>query len=384
MGLISIKKLIHFKIWQKWQVILNIHRLVLYLMSACRKGVFFNALIRMVLGAFDKKKIERFKQYLMDARRVAIFTHMNPDGDAIGSSLALELVLKNNSIDSKIFIANELPDSLQWMTGAESIHTNSKVSDVQAFVDKSDLIVCLDFNEPDRVDQLKVVLKSASVPVIVIDHHPQVAEYKGLLITDPSYSSTAELLYIVLKESDLIVRSRAFAESIYTGIVTDTGSFAYNSSLPSTFNTVADLLEIGFDKNKVTDLVFQQFEASRIRLLGHLLANRLEVIDGYGVAYTYLTKEDLNRYDYKPGDTEGFVNYPLTIKGVYFTAFFMENDDHIKISFRSKGDFPANKFSGLFYHGGGHLNAAGGRAYDSLYETLEGFEKTVKKFIDEN
>jgi phosphoesterase RecJ-like protein len=335
------------------------------------------------LSVFGEEIIRRFKQYLSDARRVAIFTHMNPDGDAIGSSLALDLVLKSINIDSKVFIANELPESLQWMGGTDSIHTNSKVSDVQSFVGRSDLIICLDFNEPGRVDQLQVILENATIPVIVIDHHPQVANYEGLLIADTSYSSTAELLYWLLKESDLVLRSSVFAERIYTGIVTDTGSFAYNSSLPSTFKAVADLLEIGFDKDKVTDLVFQQFEASRIRLLGHLLVNRLEIIKGYGVAYTYLTKEDLNRYEYKPGDTEGFVNYPLSIKGVYFTAFFIENDDHIKVSFRSKGNFPANTFSGLFYHGGGHLNAAGGRAYETLYEALEGFEKTVKKFIDE-
>lgn len=335
------------------------------------------------MKGLDKKVIDAFKGYLNRSKRVGIFTHMNPDGDAIGSALAFDIVMKNIDIESKVFIANELPDSLQWMEGAEEVHSNAKVADVKQYLEGGDLIVCLDFNEPGRVDQLSVLLKKTKLPVIVIDHHPQVANYSGLLIADTSFSSTAELLYWLLKKSDLVVKSSAFAESIYTGIVTDTGSFSYNSSSPYTFQVVADLLEIGFDKDRVTELVFQQFDASRIRLLGHLLVNRLEVIEGYGAAYTYLTKEDLNRFEYKSGDTEGFVNYPLSIKGVYFTAFFIENDDHIKISFRSKGDFPANKFSSKFFHGGGHLNAAGGRSYESLYETLESFEKLVKQFVDE-
>jgi phosphoesterase RecJ-like protein len=335
------------------------------------------------LKGISENIVNDFKGYLNRSKRVGIFTHMNPDGDAIGSALAFDIVLKSLNVESKIFIANELPESLQWLAGAEQIHTNAKIADVKKYLEESDLLVCLDFNEPGRVDQLSGILKNTELPVIVIDHHPQVASYKGLLVADTSFSSTAELLYWLLKKSDLVVRSTGFAENIYTGIVTDTGSFAYNSSSPYTFQAVADLLEIGFDKDRVTDLVFQQFEASRIRLLGHLLVNRLEVIEGFGTAYTYLTKEDLNRYEYKSGDTEGFVNYPLSIKGVYFTAFFIENEDHIKISFRSKGDFPANTFSNKYFHGGGHLNAAGGRSYDPLYETLEHFEKLVKQFVNE-
>jgi phosphoesterase RecJ-like protein len=335
------------------------------------------------LKILDQHIVSAFKQHIETAKKIAVFTHMNPDGDAIGSALAFDISMKSTGIDSKVFIANDVPDSLKWMTGAETIHVNAKVSDVKAYLNDADLIVCLDFNEPGRVDQLGPLLKDTELPVIVIDHHPQVAEYNGLLVADTSFSSTAELLYWLLKESNLVIRSTAFAESIYTGIVTDTGSFAYNSSSPSTFNAVADLLEIGFDKDRVTDLVFQQFEASRIRLLGHLLVNRLELIENYGVAYTYLTKEDLNRYEYKAGDTEGFVNYPLSIKGVVFTAFFIENDDHVKISFRSKGSFPANEFSSKYFHGGGHLNAAGGRSYDALYETMESFEKLVKQFVNE-
>jgi len=335
------------------------------------------------LRVFEENIIREFEGYLKGANKVAVFTHMNPDGDAIGSALAFDLAMKNIDIESKVFIANEVPDALKWMQGAESIHVNAKLTDVKEYLEDADIIVCLDFNEPGRVDQLGTILKETKLPIIVIDHHPQVASYKGLLIADTSYSSTAELLYWLLKESNLVVRSMAFAESVYTGIVTDTGSFAYNSSSPKTFKAVADLLEIGFDKDRVTDLVFQQFDANRIRLLGHLLVNRLEVIEGYGAAYTYLTKEDLNRFNYKAGDTEGFVNYPLSIKGVTFTAFFIENDDHVKISFRSKGSFPANEFSSKYYHGGGHLNAAGGRSYEPLYETMEGFEKLVKQFTNE-
>lgn len=327
--------------------------------------------------------IEGYKNLLKDVKKMAIFTHLNPDGDAIGSALAFQMAMKQINIESEIFIANEVPQTLSWMAGSENIKTNLPQKTVQSYVDTADLITCLDFNEPSRIDYLAPILAQTHKQVLVLDHHPQVQQYNGLQITDTESSSTSELIYWILKASHNIVPTKAFAECLYTGIVTDTGSFAYNSSSPSTFKAVAELLETGFDKDKVTNLVFQQFEPGRMQLLGHMLANRLKILKAQQTAYTYLTLQDLEEFNFKPGDTEGFVNYPLSIKDILFTAFFIEKPDHIKISFRSKGTFPANEFSKHFFHGGGHLNAAGGQSYEPLQATLKKFEKLVKTKINE-
>ncbi len=327
--------------------------------------------------------VEAFNSVLLKTKKVAIFTHMNPDGDALGSALTFQMALRNRNIACEIFIANEVPESLAWMPGAKSIKDNATRKDLDSYLKDADLITCLDFNEPGRMDNLSYVLEKPSIPVMVLDHHPQVKEYEGLQIASTSYSSTSELLYWILKRSNNLPRTHEMAECIYTGIATDTGSFAYNSSSPATFKAVAELLEIGFDKDHITELVFQQFAASRMQLLGHMLANRMVIMADFKTAYTYLTLQDLKDFGYKPGDTEGFVNYPLSVEGIQFTAFFVEKQDHVKISFRSKGSFAANAFSKSFFHGGGHLNAAGGKSYKNLNDTLKEFEEKVKAHYHE-
>ncbi len=331
----------------------------------------------------SKNIIREFGELLKGVKRIAVFTHMNTDGDAIGSTLAFQMAMRERGIESQIFIADEIPESLIWMPGARSISANASKEKVQQYINEADLIACLDFNEPGRTGDLSPLLEKQALPVLVIDHHPKSFDYRGLEVSTTEASSTSELLFWLLKEIEAIVPTHDFAECIYTGIVTDTGSFAYNSSSPSTFRAVAELLEIGFDKDKVYDLVFQQFQAQRMKLLGHMLANRMVIMDEYGTAYTYLTKADLDKYNFTPGDTEGFVNYPLSIAGIKFTANFIEKDDEIKISFRSKGNFAANEFAKRFFNGGGHLNAAGGRSQEVIDETLKRFEELVKKHVNE-
>ena len=327
--------------------------------------------------------IEAFNSLLSKTKKVAIFTHVNPDGDALGSALTFQMALRKRKIASEIFIANRVPESLTWMPGAKSIKHNASKTELDAYLKTADLIACLDFNEPGRMDQLAYVLENPPLPVLVLDHHPQVKEYEGLQIASTRYSSTAELLFWILKESDNLPLTREVASCIYTGIVTDTGSFSYNASSSATFMAVAELLEIGFDKDRITELVFQQFAASRMKLLGHMLANRMVIIPEYRTAYTYLTRKDLADYNYQPGDTEGFVNYPLSVAGIKFTAFFIEKAEYVKISFRSKGNFAANEFSTQFFNGGGHLNAAGGKSHKNLSDTLKEFEEKVKAYYHE-
>ncbi|MFO7863515.1 MAG: bifunctional oligoribonuclease/PAP phosphatase NrnA [Salinivirgaceae bacterium] len=335
------------------------------------------------MSIIERQKISEFQSIIEGKQNVAIFTHTNPDGDAIGSALAMQIFLRRRNIASKIIIGSELPDSLRWMPGSEDIVAFPKIKAVQAFLASADLVVCLDFNEPSRTDYLAKVLEETTLPVLVVDHHPQVHNYNGLLIGDIRMSSTAELLFWLLKLSDNLPRTAVFATCIYTGIVTDTGSFSYNSSNPSTYRAMAELLEMGFDKDLVTGHIFQQFSLSRMQLLGHMLAHQMVLMPKQGASYTYLSRSDLEKYNHKPGDNEGFVNYPLSIIGVNFTAFFVEQEKYVKISFRSKGSFAANEFSKRFFNGGGHRNAAGGRSYDSLDDTLKRFEKLVKEHYHE-
>jgi len=335
------------------------------------------------LNILSSKLVEDFRGLLKGKKKVAIFTHVNPDGDAIGSALAFQHYLISRHMKSQIFIASMIPESLLWLKGSRNVAVKPAVDDLKRFLEKTDLIVCLDFNEPGRVDYLSELLTNTQIPVLVIDHHPQVHNHIGLQVCSLKVSSTAELIFWLLKTDEHFKIDAEFATAIYTGIVTDTGSFAYNCSNPHTFVAVAELLKTGFDKDAVNNFVFQQFSEARMRLLGHLLANRMVIMHKYKASYTYLTKEDLKNFSHQSGDTEGFVNYPLSITNIDFTALFIEQDDFVKISFRSKGNFAANEFSTRFYNGGGHRNAAGGRSYLSLNDTLKQFEDQVKNYIHE-
>lgn len=335
------------------------------------------------MNILSSNLVEDFRHLLAGKKKVAIFTHINPDGDAIGSALAFQNYLSSKHTKSQIFIASMIPESLLWLNGSRNVAVKPAVEDLKRFLEKTDLIVCLDFNEPGRVDYLSELLTNTEISVLVIDHHPQVYSHKGLQICSLQMSSTAELVFWLLKTDCEFKFDAEFATAIYTGIVTDTGSFAYNCSNPHTFLAVAELLKTGFDKDAVNNFVFQQFSEARMRLLGHLLANRMVIMHQFKASYTYLTKEDLKNFSHQSGDTEGFVNYPLSITNVDFTALFIEHNDYVKISFRSKGKLAANEFSTRFFNGGGHRNAAGGRSYLSLDDTLKQFEELVKNHIHE-
>lgn len=327
--------------------------------------------------------VNDFLSLLNGKKKVAIFTHVNPDGDAVGSSLAFQRYLKSLHINAQIFIGSMIPESLLWMEGSRRVAVKPAFEDVERYLVDTDLIVCLDFNEPGRVEYLSGLLEQATLPVLVIDHHPQVYDYKGLKVVDSSMSSTAELLFWLITAAANYELDVEFSTAIYTGIVTDTGSFAYNCSNPHTFHAVAELLKTGFDKDEVNKMVFQQFTVSRMRLLGHLLANRMIIMPELKASYTYLSISDMKNFDHQSGDTEGFVNYPLAIAGIELTALFMEHKDFVKISFRSKGDLAVNEFARRFFNGGGHRNAAGGKSFESLKDTLDCFEKLVKEHIHE-
>lgn len=218
----------------------------------------------------------------------------------------------------------------------------------------------------------------------MIDHHPDPTHFAEITISDTLYSSTAEMIFHVIESlGDEHLMNKEIAECIYCGIMTDTGSFNYNSSNPYTYSVVSKLIGLGINKDKIYWNVYDNFSVDRMRLLGYCLYQKMQVFPEYRSAFISLTKKDIQEFKFSPGDTEGFVNYPLSIKGIRFTGIFIEHDKHIKISFRSKGNFAVNKFAEDHFNGGGHINASGGYSYLSFEETLNKFKELLPQYKTE-
>ncbi len=313
---------------------------------------------------------------------VLITTHYNPDGDAIGSSLALYHFLNSQGIKSKVLIPNELPSFLQWLPGVnEALIYAENPSVANDLLATADLIFCLDYNGLDRVKLFTDQLRAANATRVLIDHHIQPENEFDLIFSDVSFSSTSELLYQIVFEAGLISSlTREMAECFFVGIMTDTGSFSFACNRPETFEIAANLIKTGLDVEKVHRLVYDTYSESRMRLLGHCLGANMKVIPEHATAYIWLTKEDLENYDYQQGDTEGVVNYALSIENVALAALFTERDDRVRVSLRSKGDFSVNEFARAHFNGGGHRNAAGGDIFKTMPETLALFEALLPSY----
>lgn len=329
-----------------------------------------------------QSSINAIRNQLANVQDVLIVTHYNPDGDAIGSSLAMYHFLKKSGYQVDVLVPNDYPDFLQWLPGNDSIINAGKNHDIAVKrISKAELILFLDFNVLDRTQQLEEIFRNLQTPKILVDHHPDPENFADTIISTIQVSSTSELLYelLILLEGEESV-DETIAECLYTGIMTDTGSFSYNSSLADTYYVVSRLIEKGIDKDKIFWKVYDNYSSDRMHLLGYCLYEKLKIFPQYGAAYISINQEELKRFNYKSGDSEGFVNYPLSIHGIMFSVIFIEREDHIKISFRSKGDFQANVFASRHFSGGGHKNAAGGYSELSLEETLEKFESLLPQY----
>ncbi|MBN1159398.1 MAG: bifunctional oligoribonuclease/PAP phosphatase NrnA [Bacteroidales bacterium] len=313
------------------------------------------------------------------SRKITIITHLDPDGDAIGSSLGLLKVLQNMGHRCHVISPNEYADFLKWMPGNDAIRIFDKEPrKAVQLLNQAEIIVSVDFNTVRRIKQFTDIVTASGAYKLLIDHHPDPESFADCILSDTSASSTAEIVYEFLKLGGLDQFMDAdSAACLFTGIMTDTGCFSYNSSKPGTYRAVAELLDYEFDKDRIYSMVYDDFTCKRMRLLGFCLNNKMEVLREYRTAYIWLTMKELQEYDFQVGDTEGFVNYPLSISGIRFSAFFIEKKDHIKASFRSKGGFPVNHFAEKYYNGGGHVNASGGESTDTMRETLERFKKLV-------
>jgi phosphoesterase RecJ-like protein len=330
----------------------------------------------------NKETLQSFIKILTDSRRIAIVSHVNPDGDAIGSSMALSRVLHNMGKNVDVVIPNDFPDFLSWVEGSnEVINFEAEREKAETVINKSDLLFILDFNDFDRSEEMAETLKGYEGDSIMLDHHPLPVAPCDVVISDTSISSTCELLFRVLSDAGLDnFIDKSAAEAIFAGMMTDTGNFSYNASSPDTYRIIAALLEKGIDKDQVHANVYHTFSMSRWRLIGHSLKEKMVILPELKTGYISLSKTELEKYNYQSGDTEGLVNYPLMVKGIVFCVLFTEMDDFVKVSLRSKGSFSVNEFARAHFNGGGHDNAAGGKIDMKLDEAIEKFESLLPDY----
>ncbi len=324
----------------------------------------------------NDKDIHELKEALRSPKNIVITTHKNPDGDAIGSTLALHQYLTALGHISKVITPNEYPDFLKWIPEEETItkfntNTDAAISEIE----KADLIFTLDFNHLSRSGDMENILAKAEATFVMIDHHQQPDTYAKYTYSDVTMCSTCQMIYhFIEKMNDLDKITPEIATCIYVGIMTDTGSFRFRSTTSTTHRVVADLIDKGADNTSIHEKIYDTNTISRLRLKGIAL-NNLKVLPEYNTAYISISQKELDQNNFRKGDTEGFVNLGLSIAGIKFAVIFIENKGEgiIKISLRSKGDFSVNEFSRNHFEGGGHHNAAGGKSNLSLSDTIDKF-----------
>lgn len=330
----------------------------------------------------NKQDIQALQQVLATPKKIVLIPHRSPDGDAMGSTLGMyHFLIKNNHFPT-VISPNEFPDFLAWMPGSETvlIYEKDKVNCTK-ILQEAELIFTLDFNALHRVGEMEQVLSTLSVPFVMIDHHQSPDKYAAFTYSDVAFGSTCEMVYhfisLLGKKSEI---DKTIGTCIYTGILTDSGSFRFPKTTGTTHRIVAELIDLGVENTQIPNLLFDNSTIGSLQLLGRALEN-MHFLKANKTAYTTLSQAELDQFNYTKGDAEGIVNYGLSIKGIDFSAIFIENkaENFIKISFRSQGDFDVNQFARDYFNGGGHRNAAGGKSELSLQETVQKFETLATK-----
>ena len=328
----------------------------------------------------NETQIKELQQLLANPKKIAIIPHRNVDGDAMGSTLGLYHILKQLNHQITVVVPNEIPDYLQWIPGIEEatlIYEGAKNSEAIEVLKETELIFTLDFNALHRAgEQMETVLKTLSAPFIMIDHHEKPDNFAKYMFSDIEYSSTCQMVYELIQKLELgdYINLDA-ATCLYTGIATDSGGFRFPRTTGNLHRIVGNLIDIGVNNSQIHENLYDNGDYNKLQILGKALSN-MKVLPEYKTSYIALSQQEQNELKVKKGDTEGIVNYGLTIKNIDFTAFFTEVTEEkiIKISFRSQGDFDVNQFARNHFNGGGHKNAAGGKSFDNL-------EGTITKFI---
>ncbi len=328
------------------------------------------------------KPIQQIFSQLGEPRKIVITTHQKPDADAMGSSLALKHFLEKLGHAVTVISPTNWAGWVNWMPGtAEVLDYEQQRHKADEILENAEWLFCLDFNIFHRTKHMAEKLKQLSCIKVLIDHHQEPDEASfDYGISDTGKSSTCEMIYdLIVNAGHAALIDKTIAECIYAGVVGDTGSFRFASTTASVHRMVADLKTKGLTHTKVHEQLFDNFLENRLRFVGHVLLNRMEVFYEYNTALIVIPKNDLLKYDIRTGDTEGLVNYPQTIQGIKLVALVIDRDEERKWSFRSKGEFDCNTFARKYFEGGGHFNAAGGRSSDSLEKTVEKFKQVIQE-----
>ncbi len=359
----------------------NKHKFIAFAMSLCYlcKSLLW---IIMLSRAVKESDIKALRHYLEQSEKIVITCHVSPDGDAIGSSLALWHVLSSIGKTVHIVTPDLPPRSLMFLSGAKDILPFTKYAEFgKQLFNEADLVICLDFNDIKRVDKMASTLAASPAPKVMIDHHLCPGDFANLVISHPEMSSTCVLLFRVLCRLELFNKiNRKAAECIYTGMMTDTGNFTYNSNDPDLYVVISELVKKGINKDKLYQLVCNTNSAGRLRLNGYAVYRKMQLFPEHQAAMITLTRDELKEFDYEKGDTESLVNVPLSVPDITYSVFFRDDGDYIKVSTRSKGDFAVNRICEKYFNGGGHKNAAGGEYYGTLEDAVSLF----LSILDEN
>ena len=334
----------------------------------------------MNIDILNADQLAQLNQLISHAQNILITCHKSPDGDAIGSSLGWADYLRSLGKDATVIVPDQYPDFLKWMPNTEKIVRYDKHKEKCNMLFKiTDLIFCLDYNTPSRVDEMESSLVSSPAPKVLIDHHLDPNVPAVLTISQPEASSTSELVFRIVWQLGGFERlSKQFAVPVYCGMMTDTGGFLYNSTRPEIYFIIGELLTKNIDKDKIYRNVYHNYSEDRIRMMGYVMYEKLVYVPKLHAAYYTLTKEEQKRFNFLKGDAEGLVNIPQQIKGLKLSISLREDSDKpnlVWVSLRSVDDFPCNKMAEEFFNGGGHLNASGGRVNGTMQDAVE----TVKK-----
>lgn len=331
-------------------------------------------------------ELAEIKQLLQSgSKRIVLTTHRNPDGDAMGSTLGMYNYLVEQGHQPVVIVPNEAPAFLKWMPGMDAvIDFLADPEKAEGIIKDADIIFCLDFNALYRIEDVGVAVGNSKAVKVNIDHHQQPENFADLNISDVTASSTCEMVFEFLMNigasSPLSLNA---SKCLYTGLMTDTGSFRFASTSSRTHYVASELLKSGFTVNTIHERIFDTNSVNRLKLLGYCLNDKMRVFENFHAGLISLSLEEQKKFNYQKGDTEGFVNYPLSIEGVKLSAFFTEYENEIRISFRSKGNFSVNQFARKHFNGGGHDNAAGGKSVLPLDETINQFIGLLAYYADE-
>ena len=341
----------------------------------------------MEINILSEQEAATLQEMIAASQHIVICCHKSPAGDAIGSSSGWARYLRSLGKESKVCVPDFIPDSISWLPRAcgEVVRYDKHPEEVAQIFEEADLVFCLDFNGAGRLDDMQHVLTSCKAKKVMIDHHLDPEQFCDLTISYNRMSSTCELVFRALMGIGMMKQiNRKVADCLYTGMITDTGNFTYNSSTPDLYLIVAELVARGINKDRIYNLAMNTSSADRLRLLGYALSEKMQVFPESHAALITLTKEELDRFNYKKGDTESLVNMPLQIPEVQWSIFLRDDETYIKVSARSQGEFAVNTICEQHFNGGGHKNAAGGEFIGSMSDAVAVFMSLLPQYADPN